>query len=138
MSPGRPVPPGVNRVQLNPNMTFTARVGGVDCSCLLDTGSSISVMNQTVFDALPSHPKLAKTATIAKTASQDSLPLLGRAIVSLKLGAELVTLPIYVSDRIDVPCLLGLDFLKACPLCHRLIHPEFGVDLFRHCAFSVR
>lgn len=104
-----------NAVHLNNDMTFSANVSGVDCSCLLDTGSTISLINKAVFDVLPNQPQLTKTATVAKTASKDVLPLLGRSVLSFRVGGVFASVPMYVSDKIDVPCLLGLDFLQACP-----------------------
>ena len=96
-------------------MTFSVHLSGMQCSCLLDTGSTISLISKAVFDILPNQPKLTKTATVAKTASRESLPLLGRTVLSFRVGSILASVPVYVSDRIDVPCLLGLDFLQACP-----------------------
>ena len=96
-------------------MTFSARLSGMQCSCLLDTGSTISLISKAVFDILPNQPELANTATVAKTASRESLPLLGRTVLSFRVGSIIASVPMYVSGRIDVPRLLGLDFLQACP-----------------------
>ena len=96
-------------------MTFTALVSGVSCTCLLDTGSNISIINQSVFDALPGRPPLRKTTVRAKTATHDDLPLLGRTSLRFDFGGTFVAVPVFVSESIDVPCLLGLDFLQVCP-----------------------
>ena len=96
-------------------MTFDGVVGGVQCRLLLDTGSSINLMNKSVFDVLFNRPVLLKTSVVAKTAAQDPLPLLGRANVSLKLAGQVSVMPFYVTECIDVPVLLGLEFLSACP-----------------------
>lgn len=96
-------------------MTFTASINGVSCTCLLDTGSNISIVNQSVFDALPNRPPLRRTTVRAKTASQDDLPLSGRAALSFDFGGARTVVPVFVSESIDVPCLLGLDFLQVCP-----------------------
>ena len=50
---------------LNDDMTFSGTVAGVPCKFLLDTGSSINVLNKSVFDVLP-RATLLKTATKAK------------------------------------------------------------------------
>lgn len=102
-------------ISLNPDMTFTAGISGISCTCLLDTGSNISIINQSVFDALPNRPPLRKTTVRAKTASQDNLPLSGRAAVQFDFCGTRVVVPVFVSESIDVPCLLGLDFLHVCP-----------------------
>ena len=64
---------------------------------------------------IPNAPKLRKTAVRAKTATQEELPLSGRVSLCFHIGSVPVNIAVYVSDRIDVPCLLGLDFLQACP-----------------------
>ena len=105
-------------------MTFNARLSGVECRCLLDTGSTISIINKTVFDALP-NASLCMTATRARTAAQDQLPLLGRTVVSVRVGRVQKPMPVYVSEVIDVPCLFGVDFLQHIQPC--------VIDLHRKC-----
>ena len=61
------------------------------------------------------HVTLLKTATKAKTASQDELPLLGLVKVPVKIANQSHVVSFYVTDTIDVPCLLGLDFLRVVP-----------------------
>ena len=95
-------------------MRITGSVSGVKCECLLDTGSSISILHSSVFDALP-NVTLKRTSVTAKTASQEDLPLLGRVVVPFQIGDATYPLPLFVSDAIDVPCLLGVDFLQHCP-----------------------
>lgn len=99
---------------LNDDMTFSGTVAGVSCKFLLDTGSSINVLNKSVLDGLP-RVTLLKTATKAKTASQAELPLLGLVKVPVKLADQSHVVSFYVTDAIDVPCLLGLDFLRVVP-----------------------
>ena len=101
-------------VALNDDMTFSGTIAGVSCKFLLDTGSSINVLNKSVLDALP-RVTLLKTATKAKTASQDDLPLLGLVKVPVKIADQSHVVTFYVTDAIDVPCLLGLDFLRVAP-----------------------
>ena len=96
-------------------MFFVAKVAGVECKCLLDTGSNISIIHQSVLDMLPHSPRLRKTPVRARTAARGNLPLLGRVVLCFHIGGMPVNLNVFVSDQIDVPCLLGLDFLQACP-----------------------
>ena len=86
-------------------------MSGTVTRCLLDTGSTISILHQSVFDSL-SGVKLVKTSTQARTASKDPLPLSGRTTVKFELGGISHMIPFFVSDAIDTPCLLGLDFLQ--------------------------
>ena len=105
-------------------MTFSAKLSGVECQCLLDTGSTISIINKAVFDALP-NASLSMTATRARTAAQDQLPLVGRTVLSVQIGRVQKTMPFYVSEVIDVPCLFGIDFLQHVQPC--------VIDLQRKC-----
>ena len=84
-------------------------------SCLLDTGSSINVLSKTAYDSLHDSPRLMPTATVAKTASQSSFPLLGRVVLQVEVAKESFSVPFFVTDVIDVPVLLGLEFLRVCP-----------------------
>ena len=86
-------------VPLSPNMTFFARISGTQCKCLLDTGSSISVLNQNVLEMIPNAPKLRKTAVRAKTATQEELPLSGRVSLCFHIGYSAPEGPFSVEDR---------------------------------------
>ena len=101
-------------VALNDDMTFSGTVAGVSCKFLLDTGSSINVINKSLLDVLP-RVTLLKTATKAKTASQEELPLIGLVKVPVKIADQSHVVTFYVTESIDVPCLLGLDFLHVVP-----------------------
>ena len=101
-------------IPLTDDMRLTARLVGVDCQCLLDTGSSISLLHKSVFDAMP-NLTLRQTAVRARTASHSDLPLLGRTVVPVEVAGVKCTIPFFVSEVTDVPCLLGVDFLQHCP-----------------------
>ena len=114
-APGEAGAEASRNVPLSPTMTFTARVAGAECSCLLDTGSSLNIISKAALDMLPRAPRIQPTATIARTASQETLPLLGRVVLCFEIAKLQYTIPCYVSDRIDVPVLLGVEFLRVCP-----------------------
>ena len=101
-------------VPLRDDLTFEARVSGTITRCLLDTGSTISILHQSLFDSFTG-VKLFKTSTQARTASKDPLPLSGRVTLKFELGGVTHMVPFYVSEAIDTPCLLGLDFLQHVP-----------------------
>ena len=101
-------------VSLTDDFRFSAQLSGVQCSCLLDTGSTISVLHKSVFDTLP-QVKLFPTSTKAKTIVQEDLPILGRVNVPFEVAGQKHVISLYVSESVDVPCLLGLDFLHAVP-----------------------
>ena len=58
---------------------------------------------------------LHPTSTRAKTASQADLPLAGRISVPVRVADQTHVISMYVSDSIDVQCILGLDFLRSVP-----------------------
>lgn len=101
-------------VPLSDDFRFSAQLAGVECSCLLDTGSTISVIHKSVCDSLP-HVKLYPTSTKARTVSQGDFPILGRVNVPFKIAGQEHVISFYVSESVDVPCLLGLDFLHVVP-----------------------
>ena len=80
----------------------------------MDTGSTISVLHKSVLDTLP-QVKLFPTSTKAKTIAQEDLPILGRVNVPFQVADQKHVISLYVSESVDVPCLLGLDFLHAVP-----------------------
>ena len=82
---------------------------------MLDTGSSLNIISKAALDMLPRAPRIQPTATIARTASQEAVPLLGRVVLCFEIAKLQYTIPCYVSDKIDVPVLLGVDFLRVCP-----------------------
>lgn len=96
-------------------MTFEAEVGTVKTRCLLDTGSSINVLSKSCFDRIPNRPHLTPTATVAKTASQSAFPLMGRVVLDFVVGKHCIPVPFFVSELLDIPVLLGLEFLQVCP-----------------------
>ena len=72
------------------------------------------MLHKSVFDTLP-HVKLFPTSTKAKTIAQEDLPILGRVNVPFEVAGQKHVISLYVSESVDVPCLLGLDFLQAVP-----------------------
>ena len=100
---------------MNPDMTFSAEVGGVQSSVLVDTGSTINLLSKAVYDVLPNKSPLLTTKTKARTVGHDNLTLLGKTKVAVKFAGEVVAVPFYVSDEIECPVLLGLEFFGVCP-----------------------
>ena len=118
--PSAPTDDGAS-IALDDRMTFSGEISGVSCSFLLDTGSTINVLNKAVFDVLP-NAALQRTATRARTVSQGDLPLLGRTRVPVQIAGRVHFVYFYVSEIIDVPCLLGLEFLQVVPCVIDLPH----------------
>ena len=105
---------GEHSVLLGHDMTFPGTIAGKACSFLLDTGSSMSILHRSVYETLTGI-HLQPTSTKARTASQSDLPLLGRIAAPLQVADQTHIINLYVSEAIDVSCILGLDFLSAVP-----------------------
>ena len=101
-------------VPLGEQLSFGARAAGVECRCVLDPGSGISIMSKALCDSLPG-VIISATHTVAKVANGDPLSLLGQCTVPLAIGRRQFSVRFQVSDSLDVPCLIGLDFLQQVP-----------------------
>ena len=112
--PTRSVLTSGESVPLGEHLTFDARLSGVDCDCVLDPGSSISIISKTLYDTLPDLT-ICESATVAKVANGEPLSLLGQCTIPLAIGRREFSVRFQVSDSLDVPCLVGLDFLEQVP-----------------------
>ena len=72
------------------------------------------MLNKSVFDVFP-NAALQRTTTRARTVSQGELPLMGRTRVPVQIAGRTHCVYFYVTESIDVPCLLGLEFLQVVP-----------------------
>ena len=72
------------------------------------------MIHKSILDSLP-QVKLFPTSTKARIVAQEDLPILGRVNVPFQVAGQQHVISLYVSELIDVPCLLGLDFLHAVP-----------------------
>lgn len=113
-SPARGVYSEEEYVSLGEQLSFCARIAGIECSCVLDPGSSISIMSKDLCDSLPG-VSVADTLTMARVANGEPLSLLGQCTVPLTIGRRQFSARFQVSDSLDVPCLIGLDFLEQVP-----------------------
>ena len=81
---------------------------------MLDPGSSISIVSRALADSLEGII-VVKTHTIAKVANGQPLNLLGQCQIPLKIGSSQLSVRFHVAEDLDVPCLIGLDFLEQVP-----------------------
>ena len=106
-------PEETNSVSLTDDFRFATRIAGIQCICLLDTGSSISVVHKSVLDTLL-QVKMCPTSTRAKTVSQQDLPILGRLNVPFEVAGQHHVIYLYVSDSVDVRVYLAWIFCTLC------------------------
>ena len=95
-------------------LSFGAHIAGVKCRCVLDPGSSISIMSKTLCDSLPSLT-MSDTRTVARVANGEPLSLLGQCTAPVMIERRDFSIRFQISDNLDIPCLIGLDFLEQVP-----------------------
>ena len=101
-------------IPLGDGLAFDAMLAGAKCSCVLDPGSSISIVSRVLADSLDGIV-VSKTHTVARLANGQPLSLLGQCQIPLKIGNCQLSVRFYVSEDLDVPCLVGLNFLEQVP-----------------------
>ena len=92
-------------------------MSGVKVSCLIDTGSTRTILRKSIFDQIPLQhknrlPRMNVSELSLELADGQPLNCYAHVIMPLKIGNVLVNHPVLVSDIAD-QAILGLDFLKA-------------------------
>ena len=93
-------------------MYVNARVNGVPVSCLIDTGSTITVLNAEIFKTMPENkrPVLYNSCKL-KMADGGIVCSLGKANFTFEIGPKQFKHEMTVAD-IESPIILGYDFLS--------------------------
>ena len=92
-----------------------ASVGSLTLEALVDTGSSLTVINEdTLKLTYPDAYKRMRHGTLTCTKSADGslVPSAGIAGVPIKIGSQTVHFPLYVAKSLFLPLILGVDFLS--------------------------
>ena len=88
---------------------LNVKINGLNVKMLVDTGSSINVLDETTFQKFQVKPKLSKTDTKVFTyGSNTNFPLLGKFIGTLETTHKITTAIIYVTKG-SSGCLLCYD-----------------------------
>ena len=93
-------------------------MSGVKVSCLIDTGSTRTILRKSIFDQIPLQhknklPRMNVSELSLELADGKPLNCYAHVIMPLKIrNVLLVNHPVLVSDIAD-QAILGLDFLKA-------------------------
>ncbi|MES9884745.1 MAG: reverse transcriptase domain-containing protein [Sedimenticola sp.] len=88
------------------------KIGGRDVNCLVDTGSTLSVMHPSRYEAIPEQerPKLATTDNNIRMADGGLVKLQGKATFTLTINDRTFEQDMVIAD-IEVPAVIGYDFL---------------------------
>ncbi|MGH0137432.1 UNVERIFIED_CONTAM: hypothetical protein FKN15_009512 [Acipenser sinensis] len=111
--PNTSTPVIVGRTSIGAHLYLNCRVEGMNCTTLIDTGSTITLVR-------PDIPQQAGQTSQAKVATKvvqlqmvtgQLSPMQGRGLLQLLLGETAFDLEVWVAD-IQEQCILGLDFLQ--------------------------
>ena len=96
----------------NDGLFVNAKIHNTEVHCLIDTGSTMSVLHTTVFDQLPGRLKnqLLPYHTHLRMADGSPVVPLGIVKVPLQIDNQIVYQEMLVAD-VEIPAVLGYDFM---------------------------
>lgn len=72
-------------------------INGLKCKLLVDTGSSINLLNETVINRMKTRPKICKTDTKAYAYGQiEKLPIIGKINTTVETHNKITTADFYI------------------------------------------
>ena len=83
-------------------------LAGAPWTALVDTGSTATLMRP---DVVPAGTRLTPTLVKLRTVTGELAPMLGRGVVTIRVGGLSVSVKVWVAAVQD-SCILGLDFLR--------------------------
>jgi predicted aspartyl protease len=123
--------------QRNEGIFVKGRIGDVKTTILVDTGSSLTIVNPTLFNEInPDNKiKLTKTNVRLRTAKGDDIPVLGECLLSIMLESKEFSHNCIIA-QIENRCILGVDFMSkfSCNICmkEQVIRIQ-GIDIPYFC-----
>ena len=89
------------------------KIQSVKTSMLVDTGANVTILNTNYIKALEKSncPEIHKVNKTLVTATGESSPFYGKAVVTIQLGKNILTHEVLIAD-IKYDAILGMDFLK--------------------------
>ncbi len=88
------------------------QIGGNDVNCLVDTGSTLSVLHPSRYEAIPEEirPNLEYMNNYLRMADGGLVTLLGKATFTILVDGRSFEQEMMIAD-IEVPAVMGYDFL---------------------------
>lgn len=83
-------------------------IEGVECTALVDTGSTVTVVRPEV---VPEGTQLEDTAVQLRTVTGDLVPMKGKGLLTLTVAGMNMQHPVWIANVQD-SCILGLGFLR--------------------------
>ncbi|KAL0147701.1 hypothetical protein M9458_056979 [Cirrhinus mrigala] len=83
-------------------------IEGVECTALVDTGSTVTVVRPEV---VPEGTQLEDTAVQLRTVTGELAPMKGKGLLTLSVAGVNMQHPVWIANVQD-SCILGLDFLR--------------------------
>lgn len=95
------------------SLYLTLKVSGIKINCLIDTGSTLSIIHPQLFNSIQEErkPVLSKTSCNLRMADGRTLKSLGAAILPIQTPVKVVYHELVVAD-VDIPMIIGFDFLS--------------------------
>ena len=97
------------------SVTFTGRVENYVTEIVVDSGSGITLISLDLFNLINKHAKvpldIISNSIVAKSATGDSLDIVGKTVVEIDVGQSKWFVQCYVAKNFEFPFLLGTDFL---------------------------
>lgn len=86
---------------------------GVSINCLVDTGSTMTVLKKQYYDSLPEdqRPPLRACHGRLRMADGSEVSVIGEVDISASIDSQIITLKMYVAN-IEAAAILGMDFFR--------------------------
>jgi hypothetical protein len=86
------------------------KVEGQNCSILLDSGASATVVSSSLLGGKWKLRRVSKNSL--RTANNTFLPVLGKQRCWIEIAGNRAFIDVYVAEKLSSPCILGVDGLK--------------------------
>ena len=87
-------------------------VGSREVEMMLDSGSTISLIQESVATGLPAVKQLASNELQLVSAAGEPIPVVGRVVLPVQVGGLHVEHPMIVVQSLITQVILGMDFLQ--------------------------
>ena len=102
------------------------RLGSYEVDALLDTGSAVNIVSEATFKRIDADSVKMQVPTLKLIDfNKQEIPVIAQAQVTVAVGETELSLPMFVHDQMDLPCLLGFEASVALGL----IEVKPGVEL---------
>ena len=102
------------------------RLGSYEVDALLDTGSAVNIVSEATFKRIDADSVKMQVPTLKLIDfNKQEIPVIAQAQVTVAVGETELSLPMFVHDQMDLPCLLGFEASVALGL----IKVKPGVEL---------